>query len=57
MSLSNKLPGPQVLFPVCVICFCVLWDLFLASRPPEGSANHILHPSCLSVHHLHQEIS
>lgn len=35
----------------------VLWDLFLVSGPPEASANHILHPSCLSVHHLHQYLS
>lgn len=30
------------------------WDLSRVSGPPEAVANHILHPSCLSVRHLHQ---
>lgn len=58
MSLCNKLPGLEVLFPVCAPCFFVRYGIFfLVSGPPEGPANHILHPSCLSVHHLHQHLS
>lgn len=35
--------------------FCV-GDPSCVSGPPEAGANHILHPSCLSVRHLHQNL-
>lgn len=36
--------------------FFVFWDLSRVSGPPEAGQNHILHPSCLSVGHLHQNL-